>query len=81
MLQSLRDFYSRLQLRTLTAAASVIVLGVLDIYDVIDLQSIVSLFVEDEVRVGKIVAVIGLVFGVLRFITRTAVLAPKDDEQ
>lgn len=82
MLQKLRDLYARLQLRTLATAAGVIVLGVLDVYDVIDIQGIVSLFVEDEIRVGKIVAVIGLVFAVLRLITRTAVLSPsKDDEQ
>lgn len=82
MLQKLRDFYARLQLRTLTAAAIVIILGVMDIYDVIDIHLIVSIFVEDEVRVGKIVAVIGLVFAVLRLITRHAVLAPrKDDEE
>lgn len=80
MLQKLRDFWQRLQLKTLTAAAGVIILGLLDIYDVIDIQAIVALFVDDEVRVGKIVAVIGLVFGVLRFITKSAVLAPKDDE-
>lgn len=80
MLQKLRDFYARLRLRTLLTSAGVIALGVLDIYDVIDIQSLVSLFVQDEVRVGKIVAVIGLVFAVLRLVTRSAVLAPKDNE-
>lgn len=80
MLQKLHDFWKRLNLKTLAFAALTILVGVLDIFDVIDLQAIVSIFVEDDVRAGQIVAVLGLAFMLLRFITKSAVLCPKDDE-
>jgi hypothetical protein len=80
MLQRLRDLFARLRLRTLMAAVGAVVIGVLDVMHVIDLHSLVSLFVH-EARVGQVVAVLGLVFGLLRLVTSTAVLAPKDDDE
>lgn len=80
MLSKLHDFCSRLRLRTLTAAVGAVVVGVLDIFNVVDLHALVSLFVQ-EARVGQVVAVMGLLFGLLRLVTTSAVIAPpKEDE-
>lgn len=79
-MQRLRDFFARFHWRTLTTAAATILLGIADIFQVIDLHSLVSLFVQ-EARVGQVVAVLGLLFGLLRLVTTNAVLAPKEDEE
>jgi hypothetical protein len=77
MLHKLREFFSRLRLRTLLASVAVALIGIADVINLIDLHSLVGLFVH-EAKVGSVVAIIGLLFGLLRLVTTSAVLAPKD---
>jgi len=77
-MQRLREFFSHLRWRTLAAALGTAIVGLLDMLHVIDLHTLVGLFVS-EARVGSVVAILGLIFGVLRLVTSTAVILPKED--
>ena len=57
--------------KTMTAVLVTIGLGLLDLYGVVDIRPLVEYVIPDEKLVGAIMTILGLVFGVMRFKTKT----------
>ena len=66
--------------KTMLAAAVSILIGIADVLNVIDLQALLSLFLP-EGRVGSVAALLGLLFGLLRWVTTGEVGARRGNRE
>lgn len=65
--------------RTLMAAGSLVVVGLLNIIGTLDLTPLVGLFIENEKYIGVAMLAIGALFGWLRYITSTPLAVTDKD--
>ena len=66
--------------KTMLAAGVSILIGIADVLNVIDLQALLSLFLP-EARVGSVAALLGLLFGMLRWVTTGQVGVRRDNRE
>jgi hypothetical protein len=57
--------------RTFAAAALCMLTGLLELSGAVDFRALLAPFIHDEALLGSIVTGLGILFGVLRFVTST----------